>query len=145
MNAPTALHEPTTRRRVFPGWSIEIPEAFEETFVVEGAGYWHAYDETRSVSLTSIVLTEDGRPVSAARIVQETRGLAGGGEIITQLPAGRPGWACRAPADSEARASRLISGGVAVDGVLLLATVTADNDAWALRTWLSIRSHPRGH
>ena len=120
-----------------------MPESFLETFVTEGAGYWHAYDARRSISLTSVILTENGRPVRARRIARETRHLASG-DPVRANPGDRPGWAFRAQADPEARASRLLSGGVAVDGNILIATITADDDAWALATWLSIRSHPRG-
>jgi hypothetical protein len=144
---PTKMgqREATTRRRVFPGWSIEVPEAFSETFLIEGGGYWHAWDSKRSVSMSSILLTEDGRPVPADLIIRETRTLADAGDPVVEMPAAHPGWATKLPAEPGARASRLLSGGLAVDGVVLLVTITADDSDWALRTWLSIRSHPRGH
>ena len=145
MQPAATFAEPTSRRRVFPGWSIEVPDAFEEDFVFEGAGYWHAWDKARSVSLTSIILAEEGRPVSARRIIEQTSALADGGTRVHAMPPGRIGWAFTARAEPGSRASRLISGGIAVDGLILLATVTADDADWAMRTWLSIRSHPRGH
>ena len=43
---------------------------FAETFV-EKDRYWHACDEHRSVSLTSMVITEDGRPVPADAIARQ--------------------------------------------------------------------------
>lgn len=145
MQARTASLGDTTRRRAFPSWSIEIPDSFDETFVHEGAGYWHAWDLRRSVSLTSIVLTERGRLVPAADIVRQTSRAIGPLTEVHELPAGLLGWAGHGPADPGSRAARLVSGGVAVDGCLLLATITADDLNWARSIWLSIRSHPRGH
>lgn len=137
--------EQTTRRRAFPSWSVEIPVPFEEAFVHEGAGYWHAWDEGRSVSLTSIILTEHGRLVPADAIARQTRGAIAHLAELRDLPTGLLGWVGHGPAEPGSRASRLISGGLAVDGCILLATITADDLGWARSIWLSIRSHPRGH
>ena len=55
-------------RQVFGSWSVEVPASFEETFI-EKDGYWHAWDETRSVSLTSLIIDDEhGRPVEADAI-----------------------------------------------------------------------------
>jgi len=141
----TIATEPTTCRRVFPTWSIEIPDHFQETFIFEGAGYWHAYDPIRSVSMSSVLLTDRGRPVSAARIVRQVRGIAPPGELVSERPTDDPGWAVIAVADPGARASRLLSGAVAIDGCILLVTITADDLEWLRSTWMSIRVHPRDH
>ena len=66
----------TVFRQVFPSWSIRIPAAFRETFVTEG-DYWHAYDASRSVSLSSVVLEDDSGPVPAAAIAQRFPPLDG--------------------------------------------------------------------
>lgn len=137
--------EVTTRRRVFSTWSIEIPDEFRETFIFEGGGYWHAYGSTRSVSLSSILLTEHGRPVSSARIVRKLRGVAPPGEPVFERPTDAPGWAVIADADPGARASRLLSGAIAVDGGVLLVTITADDLDWVRSTWMSIRRHAGVH
>jgi hypothetical protein len=129
----------TVVRRVYEAWSIEIPLSFTEAFI-EDDGYWHAYDEDRSVSLTSITLTDqDGRPATAEEIARQVPPVEG--DPFDELPPGLPGWAFTLPAIQPARASRSLSGVVATDGRLLLATITADDEAWARRTWLSIRCH----
>lgn len=129
----------TIVRRVYECWSIEIPLTFTETFVAED-GYWHAYDKHRSVSLTSVaVADQDGRPVSAEEIARQLPPVEG--DRFDELPAGLPGWAYTMPAVQPARASRSLSGVVTTDGRLLLATITADDEDWARRTWLSIRCH----
>ena len=134
-SAPT---EPTVERRVFEAWSIEVPAAFAETFIRED-DYWHGYDEHRSVSLTSIVITEEGDPVSAGRILRQVVPLDG--SPLDQVPPGLLGLASTSAAPQPARASRVLSGLLATHGRLLLVTITGDDVEWALRVWLSIRSH----
>ena len=126
-------------RRVYGAWSIEIPASFAETFI-DGDNYWHAYDATRSVSLTSIVLTDGDQPVEASRILREIQPELG--TPIDEIPAGLAGWAFTSDAPPGARASRLLSGMVAIDGRMLLTTVTSDDLEWARRIWLSISEHP---
>lgn len=130
----------TVLRQVFPSWSIEIPSSFAETFVDEGDDYWHAYDEHRSVSLTSVVITEKGRPVSPERIARQIP--PPDGMPVDELPPGLRGWGVIAPAIHPARASRLISGALAAEGRLLIVTITSDDLDWGKQTWLSIRHHP---
>ena len=128
--------EPIVIRQVFRHWSITIPAAFEETFVHED-GYWHAWDDRRSVSLTSLAITDHGkRPVSSRRILE--RFPAGPGSRVA-MPIGLNGWAVNVTQEQPARASRAISGLVAVDGGVLIATVTAEDLAWATGVWRSIR------
>jgi len=55
-------------RRVFPHWSIAIPAGMDET-TVESGGYWNASDERRSISLTSLILTDKrGRRLPAKHV-----------------------------------------------------------------------------
>lgn len=128
--------EPTVTRQLFAHWSITIPVAFEETFV-HGDGYWHAWDDCRSVSLTSLVIADrKKRPVPSRQILEQFP--AGPGRRVA-MPTGLDGWAVIAAAEQPARASRAISGFMAVDGRVLIATVTADDLAWATGVWHSIR------
>jgi hypothetical protein len=128
--------EPTLIRRVFPHWSITIPAPFEETFVDED-GYWHAWYDRRSVSLTSLVIRDDrNRPVPSRRILE--RFPAGPGSRV-EMPPGLDGWAVNAPREQPAQALQAVSGLVAVDGGVLIATVTAEELAWATGVWRSIR------
>jgi hypothetical protein len=139
MSTLVDLATSTIVRRAYESWSIEIPLSFSETFVVED-GYWHAYDEHRSVSLTSMtVADQDGRPVSAEEIARQVPPVEG--DRFDELPAGLLGWAYAMPTIQPARASRSLSGVLAGDGRLLLATITADDEDWVRRTWLSIRFH----
>jgi len=55
------------------------------------------------------------------------------------MPEGLNGWAVIVAQEQPARASQAILGIVAVDGDLLIATVTADDLAWATDVWRSIR------
>lgn len=127
-------------RHVFPSWSIEMPPSMEETYVHEGQGYWHAYSADRSISLTSMSLTDGEEHVPAVEIVAKLP--LDFGEPFAELPPGLHGWAVTNLADPDARASRLLSGIVAVDGHVLIATITCDDEAWTRRVWLSIRNHP---
>ena len=125
-------------RRVFEGWSIMIPASFDETFVHEH-NYWHAYDEHRSVSLTSLLITDDRGPVGADAIVQQIP--PSNGSPVDQLPVGLVGWAMTADAPQPAKASRILSGMLATDGRVLLVTITSDDLDWAREVWLSIQLH----
>jgi hypothetical protein len=139
LNAAIALNQ---TRRVFEAWSIRIPETFSETFVAEDS-YWHAWDEDRSVSLTSVVVTDKRRPVSAAALTRDLiQEMDADGTAIEDVPAGLRGRAWVAAAIPPARASMALTGLLAVDGRILLATITSDDLDWARETWLSIRSHP---
>ncbi len=140
MDATITHPERTSLRRVFPSWSIEIPASFRETFI-EQDGYWHGYDAQRSVSLTSIVVSDDRHPVSAERIECDMRPVVGG-DRVDELPDGLRGWAVTASAPASARASRMLTGVVITEGRLLLATITSEDLTWARAIWLSIRLHP---
>ena len=131
--------ESTVRRRAFEAWTVDLPAAFAETFVAEDH-YWHAYDEHRSVSLSSIVITEQGDPVSADRILERVEPLEG--SPVDQTPPGLHGRATTRAAPRFAKASRILSGVLATDGRVLLVTITSDDPDWAMRVWLSIRSLP---
>jgi hypothetical protein len=126
-------------RHVFETWSVEIPASFDETFVDEDA-YWHAYDDERSISLTSLLIRAEHGPVRAESMMAVFP--VGEGEPIPELPPAVLGWAVKCDAIQPARARRCISGVVAVDGRILLTTITSDDTEWARRTWLSIRHHP---
>ncbi len=140
MAATTTHPERTSLRRVFPTWSIEIPASFRETFIQQD-GYWHGYDAQRSVSLTSVAVSDDRHPVSAERIERDMR-PAVEGKRVDELPDGLRGWAVTASAPALARASRMLTGVLITEGRLLLATITSEDLAWARAIWLSIRLHP---
>jgi hypothetical protein len=131
--------EPTVERHVFPTWFIRIPRRFAETYVASD-GYWHGYDERRSVSLTSVVVTERRRPVAADRILKQAPSLDG--VPVDVMPPGLLGRAATSSADPDARASQILSGLLAIEGRILLVTITSDDLEWARRVWLSIRTGP---
>ena len=139
MTRDVAQAEPMVVRHVFARWSIAIPLDFAESFVAKDE-YWHAWDERRSVSLTSLILSDRrGRPVSADRIVKQIP--AERGERVA-MPAGLDGWAAVVTPPQPARASRAIAGIIAVNGAVLAATVTSDDLTWATAVWLSIHRRP---
>ena len=127
-------------RQVFETWSIEVPVVFEETFVEEDA-YWHAFDDDRSVSLTSMLIEGEDGAVRAESIVAVFPAMEG--EPVDALPPSVLGSGAFADAIQPARASRCLSGYLCVDGRVLLATITSDDEDWARQIWLSIRHHPR--
>jgi hypothetical protein len=140
MAAQTAPFTLKVLRHVFASWWISIPPEFDEDFVHED-GYWHAWDEHRSASLTSFVVVdrEAGSPVPAAQLLAAMP--VPDGEAV-DLPPGRLGWAVVIPVPDSPRASRAISGMIAVDGRVLLATITSDDIAWATDVWRSIEYAP---
>lgn len=130
--------EATIVRRVFAAWSIEIPVSFSEIFVRKD-GYWHAYDVNRSVSLTSLTVSDPRGPVSAELLTRQMpRPLEG--TLVEELPPHLLGWAIAADALKPARASRMISGMLAAAGRLLIVTITSDDFHWSRGVWLSIRA-----
>ncbi len=131
-------------RQVFRRWAITIPAAFDETFLAED-GYWHAWDERRSVSLTSMAISDRrGRRVSRAEILEGIVNLIPfDGHDPVPMPPGFEGWAVTITPGQPARASRAITGIIAVDGTAPIATITSDDLAWATIIWLSIGVPPR--
>jgi len=138
MKSAASPPEPTIRRRVFDAWSIEIPATFDETFV-EPEGYWHAWEKDRSVSLSSFLLAEANRPVDAERILRQVPPLDG--LPVDELPDGLLGRAATCLEPEPAGVSQHLAGMLAMDGRLLMATITAHDLAWCRRTWMSIRGH----
>ena len=138
MSVSSPSVEPTSVRRVFASWSIELPESLAEAVVDENA-YWHAYDEHRSVSLTSLVLTDKRGPVKAARIMRRFPTLDG--EPFKPLPPGLVGRVVTRVDDPDARGKHVISGMLATDGRVLVVTITGDDPGWVRATFLSIRLH----
>ncbi len=136
--------ERPVERRPFEAWSIAIPASFSETFVEEDS-YWHAWSADRSVSLTSIVLTDRrGRPVPLDDISRQigSSGLLPEGEHVDELPPGSTGECVIADAIQPAVASTVLSGFLVAEGRVLIVTITADDLDWARDTWLSIRGYP---
>lgn len=128
-------------RHVFPTWWISVPPEFEETFI-HGDDYWHAWDANRSVSLTSMLLTDDrddDRPVMPAELLAVMTPPPG---KPVAMPDGLQGWAVVIDVPPPARASRAVSGIIAVEGRVLIATVTADDIDWATTVWRSIQYGP---
>jgi len=60
---------------------------------------------------------------------------------MDELPSGLQGWAVAADAIQQARASRMLTGMLAVNGLVLVVTITSDDLAWAHMTWRTIRAH----
>lgn len=139
MSLLAAPFEPARIRQVFETWSIRVPESFQETFVHDH-GYWNAWDDTRSVSLSSTVVTDGRGPVRAGRILRRLPPPEG---TPVAMPAGLAGWAAEVEVEPPTRASRAVTGVIVVDGRALVATITSDDIAWATSVWLSIR-HDRG-
>ena len=131
----------TPLRHVFPSWWISVPLDFEEDFIDDDR-YWHAWDARRSVSLTSIVVTDseaDDRPVTGAALLAAMPAPEG---VPVGPPPGLQGWAVVIPVADSPRASQALTGMIAVDGRVLLATITSDDIVWATEVWRSIEYAP---
>jgi hypothetical protein len=130
--------EPTITRQVFEAWSIAIPVPFAETFVHEDS-YWHAWDQHRSVSLSSITLTDrKGRPATESEVASQFPRVKRA--PVDEMPPGLSGRA-EIVAVKHGRASQALSGLLAAPGRALVVTITSDDLAWARTTWLSIRTY----
>jgi hypothetical protein len=140
--ANDAARETLTVRRVFETWWVPVPDGFAERWIADG-NYWHAWDERRSISVSSTVLTdrETGRPVMAEEIARTFATLLRG-EPIDDVPPGLRGRATIITTDGDAPAARALTGCLAADGRILIATITSDDLAWARRIWCSIAYRP---
>ena len=128
-------------RQAFETWWIGVPWGFDERWIAEG-GYWHAWDRRRSVSVSSTVITDEGgRPVTAAEMVDRFAGVVQG-EPIAEAPDGLAARATVVRTEPGSIASRALTGFVAVDGRVLIATITSDDLEWAVRIWRSISYRP---
>jgi hypothetical protein len=136
MSSMASWVELTESRQVFEAWSVEVPAHFAEAFVFDGA-YWHAWDDDRSISLTSMLLTDPDGPVAAELIAAQLPELDG--TPIRELPPGLQGTAAWVEAIQPARAEMTLSGLLAAHGRVLLVTITSDELDWARGVWLSIR------
>jgi hypothetical protein len=126
-------------RRVFAQWSIAVPTCLAETFVAR-SGYWHGWAEDRAISLTSLAVDERGRPVPIDRLLATMPEVPG--TPFDGMPPGLHGRAGYGPVEQPALASSALSGLIAAEGRILIATITSDDFAWARATWVSIRHHP---
>jgi hypothetical protein len=141
MDETTPRAEQSLDRRVFKHWSIAIPAGMGETFV-EDEGYCHAWDERRSISLTSVVVSDGhGRPIQADRILEKGRPIKG--EVVP-TPNELAGWTTSIETPESEQAGSALSGILVVDGRVLVITVTCDDPEWARTTWRSIRHHETG-
>jgi hypothetical protein len=127
-------------RQVFETWWIRIPPHFRETFV-QPEQYWHAYDDRRSVSLTSTVVAKNGRPVPADALARQVLPAIQGAPI-DDLPDGLLGRAAIIATTPPAMASRALSGMLVSEGRVLIATITSDDIGWAREVWMSIAFVP---
>jgi hypothetical protein len=130
--------EPVVVRRVFETWTLEIPESFDETFVADD-GYWHGWDDSRSVSMTSVVITaKRGAPAPTGPALVAMLSLDG--DRLDGHPPGVHAQAVTRIEEAEGRGLvHVLQGIIAVFGRLVLLTVTGGEPAWAVRTWLSVR------
>ena len=113
----------------------------DETFV-EDEGYWHAWDEHRSISLSSIVVADrHGHPVPTHRILEREPSMDGEAVPVPNI---LPGWARSIETPDSPQADRAVSGILVVDGNILIITVTSDDPDWNRSVWRSIRHHQDG-
>jgi hypothetical protein len=130
-------------RRIFPAWAICYPVDFQETFDSR-SGYWHAWDQERSISLTSVALASrvDHRSITEVEGLEQIQAAAPEllvGEPFEEMPPGLHGRAAIGAAVQPARASMALIGMLAVPGRILIATITSDDLDWVRFTWRSIR------
>jgi hypothetical protein len=140
MSTTSSGFELHVMRHIFPSWALAIPYAFQETHETDG-DYWHAWDEHRSVSLSSIRCMDGRRPVTARELIERfTREEAvpdATGPTIDP-PRGIVGWGVEIDTPPDSRASRAITGFLAVDGCVAIVTITSDDLRWARMVWDSV-------
>jgi hypothetical protein len=147
MDIPTTPDAIWVHTQVFPSWSVTVPRSLaviDPTTAVE-RGYWHARDEQRSVSLTSLILVdvEQGDPVPASEIIDIAAGqILPRGRKVTDGPQGLLSRAVHAKGGGVGPASRRLQGLIAADGIALLVTISSDDEAWCRRVWMSVRHTP---
>jgi len=127
-------------RRVFAGWSVTIPSGFDEPDMGE-EDYWHTYDTTHSVSLSSVAVTEGDHPVPSVALARRVFQILPRGEPVAESPTMLLAKAWIIDVDPPSRASRALTGMVVADGRVLLATITSDDPDWVRRVWRSIEHH----
>jgi hypothetical protein len=127
-------------RQIFPSWAIAVPYGFEETLETDG-GYWHAWDEHRSVSLSSVRCFDGERPVTAREMLgrfTRTCTVPGATGATIDPPRGLAGWGVEMDAPPDSRASRVLTGVIAVDGCAAVLTITSDDPYWSRTIWDSL-------
>lgn len=146
MDIPTTPDAIWVHTQVFPSWSITVPRSL---VVIEPQSevddqYWHARDEHRSVSMTSLRVFDasDAAPIDASLIIGRVAGqLLPRGRSIKDQPEGLPARAVYAKRAGSGVAAHALQGIVAADGVVLITTITSDDEAWCRRVWTSIKHH----
>ncbi len=121
-----------------PGWSITMPGSFHE--VSEGDA-WVGYDQDRTIRLSSVtVVGKDGRVPSAEELAADA---PSGPDAIGPGDDSLRGSATIGEVEEDGRRIRALQGVVTSDGELLIVTIVfGDDEAWAIRTYRSIRFHP---
>jgi hypothetical protein len=118
---------------VTAGWSITVPGEFADTLENDGSTLL-LYDATRSVRVSTFTATrKDGSPVPAAQLIESER-KPGRGPIAVPLANGVLSEVSIVDSATDGEPHRLLSGCAAVDGRLVIATIThpdAGGDAWA--------------
>jgi hypothetical protein len=118
---------------VTEGWSITVPGDFADTFEGDGSTLL-LFDATRSVRVTTFTATrDDGSPVPAAKLIASEH-ASDRTPIEIPLANGVLSKASIGDSATDGEAHRLLSGCAAVDGRLVIATIThpdASDDAWA--------------
>lgn len=147
MDIPTTPDAIWVQTQVFPSWSVIVPRSLTPTDAETAAeaGYWHARDEHRSVSFTSLIVVDasSSHSIPAATIVgQVAQRVLPRGRKVTDQPQDLPSRAVFAKRAGSGVASHALQGIVAADGVVLIATITSDDEAWCRRVWSSIRHTP---
>jgi hypothetical protein len=147
MNITTTPDTIWVHTQVFPSWTVDIPRSLIpiDPRTAADESYWHARDEHRSVSISSMTLfdTAAGIPVPGSLIVKTVAAqVLPRGRRIKETPAGLPSRAVYAKGLGSRVAEHALQGIVAAEGVVLIATITSDDEAWCRRVWSSIRHTP---
>lgn len=148
MTTTTAPDTAWIHTQVFPSWSVTLPRSLQvlDPELAEDEGYWHARDDHRSVSMTSVLIVDSAtaQPIDGAAIIGRlATALLPRGRRIKDTPAGLVSRAVYATGIGSELADHALQGVVAADGVALITTITSDDEAWCRRVWASIRHHPQ--
>lgn len=139
---PIGYRRHPVRAALCCGWSVEVPGDFAREW--ENERTWSGWNATRAVWFHAAGYTKaDGsRPTPAEAVAVGRRSLPDGAAVLGLARDGLRGEAVFGEADEDGRRVWRLSGVAAAEGQLVVChvyTEDPDDQAWAVRTWQSLR------
>lgn len=125
------------------GWSILVPGSFAEAWEDDG-GTWVAWDQTRTVRVTTLSIGAKGAPAEPEAILGPSKPDDAAVQRFDYRDRWLLGRASLVPTEENGKRFWRLTGESAIPGGLGIVTVFFDDEAdrdWALGTWKSL-AHP---